>query len=204
MRLGRACVGQGRACTRRRAGSFVPAGTERPESDDPAVSAPAHRASATNHERSFFAWRRTESAGSSTPGGKEPFPGLGGHGQTELQPGDIEASPAKPTRCKLTPAELEMAEISVRGMGDIPLVDVQTDPPEATAVSPGHVTALAASLGGHGQTELQPGDIESPPAKPTLAELDIAEIPAREAGREMADIPPVVVQADPAEATAIS
>jgi hypothetical protein len=131
----------------------------------------------------LFAWRRTESAGSSTSGGKEPFPGLGGHGQTELQPGDIDASPAKPTRCKLTPAELEMAEISVRGMADIPLVDVQADPADATAVSSGHVTALASSLGGHGQTELQPGDIESPPAKPTLAELDIAEIPVREVGR---------------------
>ena len=83
----------------------------------------------------LFAWRRTKSAGSSTSGGKEPFPGLGGLGQTELQPGDIEASPARPTRCKLTPAELEMAEISVRGMADIPLVDVQADPAEATAVS---------------------------------------------------------------------
>jgi hypothetical protein len=152
----------------------------------------------------LFAWRRTESAGSSTPGGKEPFPGLGGYGQTELQPGDIKASPARPTRCKLTPAELEMAEISVRGMADIPLVDVQADPAEATAVSSGNVTALAGSLGGHGQTELQPGDIESPPAKPTLAELDTAEIPAFEAGREVADIPPVGVQADPAEAMAIS
>jgi hypothetical protein len=104
----------------------------------------------------------------------------------------------------LTPAELEMAEISVRGVADIPLIDVQADPAEATAVSSGHRTALAGSLGGHGQTELHPGDIESPPARPTLAELDIAEIPAREAGREMADIPPVVVQADPAEATAKS
>ena len=152
----------------------------------------------------LFDWRRTESAGSSTPGGKEPFPGLGSHSQTELQPGDIDASPARLTRCKLMPAELEMAEISVRGMADIPLVDVQADPAEATAVSSGNVTALAASLGGHGQTELQPGDIESPPAKPTLAELDTAEIPAFEAGREVADIPPVGVQADPAEAMAIS
>ena len=95
------------------------------------ASAPRKR----DESRMFlFAWRRTESAGSSTSGGKEPFPGLGGHGQTELQPGDI----------------------------------------------------------------------ESPPAKPTLAELDTAEIPAFEAGREVADIPPVGVQADPAEAMAIS
>ena len=97
-----------------------------------------------------------------------------------------------------------MAEISVRGMADVPLVDVQADPAEATAVSSGHVTALAGSLGGHGQTELQPGDNECAPAKPTLAELDIAEIPAREVGREVADIPPVDVRTDPAEATAIS
>ena len=67
-----------------------------------------------------------------------------------------------------------------------------------------NIRGQGAVLGGHGQTELHPGDFESPPARPTLAELDIAEIPAREAGREMADIPPVVVQADPAEATAIS
>ena len=64
------------------------------------ASAPRER----DESRMFlFAWRRTESAGSSTSGGKEPFPGLGGHGQNELQPGDIEASPARPTRCKLTP-----------------------------------------------------------------------------------------------------
>ena len=55
-----------------------------------------------------------------------------------------------------------------------------------------------SGLGSQGQTELQPGDIESPPAKAGLAELEMAEIPAR----EVADIAPVDVQAYPAEATA--
>jgi hypothetical protein len=96
------------------------------------VSAPAHRASATNHECSFFAWRRTESAGSSTSGSKEPFPGLGGHGQTELQPGDIESPPAKPTLAELD-IEIPVREVG-REVADIPPVDVQSDPAEATAI----------------------------------------------------------------------
>ena len=99
----------------------------------------------------------------------------------------------------LTPAELEMAEISVRGVADIPLIDVQADPAEATAVSSGHRTALAGSLGGHGQTELQPGDIEASPARPTRCKLTPAELEMAEISvRWVADIPLVDVQADPA------
>ena len=68
--------------------------SRRRRSGSECARAPRKRASATNHERSssLGAGRRAQAA--QHPGAWRPFAGLGGHGQTELQPGDVEASPA--------------------------------------------------------------------------------------------------------------